>query len=219
MAGMKTHELKAEDRKSIIENMPVGGHIQLTEFSDNPKELLDKVFAAGGEGIVLMKRDEQYKFGNKKAWHSIKIKKSMGELEALVTGTTQPNMIYDGTSLQTWRYWQIVYEDESMEYVEMMLHDYLVKGKQIVVAGKNVKQAMPITRFYYKKWPAGVTIVHNGKQVTLASGLTDEDRIYLTQQGKTDIQNRALTAVYSGMEPTEDGSVRHPYLVRFRDEA
>ena len=219
MAGQPVHNFRAEDRKSIIENMAIGGSIKLTRFSDNPAKLLEEVFASGGEGIVLMKRDEPYKFGNKKAWHSIKIKKSLEEREAKAIRLSLPNMIYDGTSLQTWKYWQVVFEDDSVEYKEILLHSYLVNGKQIVIDGKNVKQAMPVNRFFFRKWPAGVVINQAGKEITITSGLSDDDRAYLAEQGKIDINNGDLTVVYGGMEPTEDGSVRHPFVVRMRTDA
>jgi len=219
MAGTPTYNFSAEDRRAILENMAVGGYIKLTEFSDNPKKLLAKVFDRGGEGIVLMKKDEPYKFGSKKAWHSIKIKRTMEEFEAPVIRTTYPNMVYDGRSLQTWKYWQLTFESDEIEYKEILLHDYLIKGKQISIDGRNIKQALPVTKFYFKKWPAGVVVRHNGKEVTISSGLSDDDRQYLLENGIEAIANKELVAVYSGMEETEEGSIRHPFLIRLRNEA
>lgn len=219
MNGIETYSFKAENRKSIVENMVVGGGIMATEFSDDARGLLKKVFERGGEGIMLMKRDEPYKFGNKKAWHSLKIKKELDEKEAKVLELSVPNMIYAGTELKSWSYWQLTFEGGEIAHVQIQLHDYLVKGKEIIVEGKLVKQALPLNRFYFKKWPAGIVIKHNGKIVTITSGLSDQEREYLAGQGKKDIESGILTAVYGGMEETEDGSIRHPFVTRLRTDA
>ena len=110
-------------------------------------------------------------------------------------------------------------EDGTKDHVNTILHNYLTIGKQIIVDGKNVVSAIPVTKFHFKRWPAGVVILHKGKKVTITSGLNDAEREYLAGEGKKDIQSGDLVVVYSGMEETEDGSIRHPVVIRLRTDA
>lgn len=73
-----------------------------------------------------------------------------------------------------------------------------------------------VTKPYYYNWKNGVIINHNGNKVRVTSGLTDDDREWLTTNEATAaIENGKLYAVVSGMEITPD-SIRHPRLVRLR---
>lgn len=73
-----------------------------------------------------------------------------------------------------------------------------------------------VTKPYYYNWYNGVVVVHNGNYVKVTSGLTDDDREWLTTEEATDaIDQNKLYAVVSGMEITED-SIRHPRLIRLR---
>lgn len=73
-----------------------------------------------------------------------------------------------------------------------------------------------VTKPYYFDWYNGVVVVHNGNFVKVTSGLTDDDREWLSTEEATDaIDQNKLYAVVSGMEITPD-SIRHPRLIRLR---
>lgn len=72
-----------------------------------------------------------------------------------------------------------------------------------------------ITKFAYYGWPGAITVDYKGKMVSVASGLTDEDRAWLAES--FDAEN-PLYAVITAMEETADGSLRHPVLVRIRTD-
>lgn len=77
-------------------------------------------------------------------------------------------------------------------------------------------EGIAVTKPFYYGWKNGVIINHNGNKVRVTSGLTDDDREWLTTNEATAaIENGKLYAVVSGMEITPD-SIRHPRLVRLR---
>ena len=79
---------------------------------------------------------------------------------------------------------------------------------------------IPVTKPYYYGWENGVVVNHNGTLVRVTSGLTDADREWLsTDEAHTLIANGELYAVVSAMEVDKvSGSLRHPRLIRLRDE-
>jgi len=172
--------------------LPSNGNIKNGKYTakafsgSNAKVLLESVWDDGGEGIILVKKDEPYNIGRAKAWHSIKVKRELGEIESPVVAAIEPNKEYEG-------------DDPNWTY-----RDY---------AGDLV------TKAYAKGWKAGVTVVYEGRTINITSGLTDEDAEYLsTPEAAEIIKAGKLIAVFTGMSLTPD-SVRHPRLIRLRDEA
>jgi ATP-dependent DNA ligase len=149
-------------------------------------ELLDEVLLAGGEGIILVHKHQPYNTGGAKAWHSIKVKKALGNLEGLVVSIIEPKREYDGsTSLEHWKFWE---------------------------------NSVPVTKPYFNGWKSGVVVDYKGKLIRITSGTTDDDGAWLAEEGTQEMIRRGeLHVVFSGMEETPD-SVRHPYIVRFRDD-
>lgn len=78
----------------------------------------------------------------------------------------------------------------------------------------------PVTKYYFNRWKSGVVVDFNGTLVYAASGCTDEDAQYLaTDIAQELIRNHKLYAVIRGMEIERDtGSIRHPVLVRLRED-
>ena len=70
----------------------------------------------------------------------------------------------------------------------------------------------------YKQATRQNDVQYQNKTINISSGITDEDGEYLaTDAAKNAIQDGRLYAVFTGMEFTED-SVRHPRLLRLRDD-
>lgn len=71
-----------------------------------------------------------------------------------------------------------------------------------------------ITKFAFYNWPGAITVDYKDKEVSISSGLTDDDRAWLAEQKSVN----GIYGVISAMEETEDGSLRHPVLIRLRTD-
>jgi ATP-dependent DNA ligase len=78
----------------------------------------------------------------------------------------------------------------------------------------------PVTKYWANHWAGGITVDYKGKAVSISSGLSDEDREWLTSdEASILIKSGQVVAVISAMEETEDGSLRHPIVKRIRTDA
>ena len=193
-------------------NMPFTYILPPVYVAHNFEEFLQEILAAGGEGIVIHSADYKYAPGKRPAWITLKVKKITTELELLVTSSIDPKRQYEGTEIDSWKYWIGHYED-THEAPILLNH----------APGNIDKEASliwePVTKPYYYCWKNGVIVDNNGTAVRVTSGLTDEDREWLaTAEAKIAIANKQLYAAVSAMEVTEDGSLRHPRLVRLRTD-
>ena len=80
-------------------------YIYRTEIIYNDfQEAADKVIAAGGEGLVIQRKDNKYWPGTRTAWKTLKLKKSLPLLELKVIGTLEPTKLYDGQDPDNWQF-------------------------------------------------------------------------------------------------------------------
>lgn len=161
----------------------------------NFDEFLAAVLSSGGEGIVIQRLDSKYSPGTRPSWQSLKVKKNLDEIEVPVIRLSPATVEYTGTTeLESWKFWS-----HDMENADLS------------------KPNIPVTKFYFYGWPGAIVVDYKGKEVSISSGLTDEDRNWLAHAP----ENIALGEVYatiSAMEETEDGSLRHPVLIRLRTD-
>ena len=153
----------------------------------------DQIIAGGGEGIVIQRCDYTYNPGNRTAWKTLKLKQQLPEMELKVIGTLEPKKFYEGDCPETWEY----------ELEDPVTHDkYLV------------------TKPYYFGWKNGITVLLPDETTCdVASGLTDDDREWLaTEAAQQMIDNEELYAVVKAMSFNDKGRLRHPSLVRLRNE-
>lgn len=76
-----------------------------------------------------------------------------------------------------------------------------------------------VTKPYFFGWKNGIRVEYNGTTTDVTSGLTDEDREWLTTMDAQEmIRNGELFAVVKGMMTNDLGKIRHPYLVRLRND-
>ena len=162
-------------------------------FTTDFAEAADRIIAGGGEGIVIQRKDYTYNPGNRTAWKTLKLKQQLPEMELKVVGTLEPKKFYDGDCPETWEY----------ELEDPMTHDkYLV------------------TKPYYFGWKNGITVeLPSGITTDVASGLTDDDRAWLaTEDAAKMIEAGELYAVVKCMSINDLGKLRHPSLVRLRND-
>lgn len=208
--GRELIDLPFEERMSQIDSNYFLDQYKYVSMLDLYKpgtgaRLLQDVWNQGGEGIILVKRDLPYKIGNAQAWHSIKVKRSLSELEARVIGTIEPTKYYEGTELETWDYFE---DGEGV----LFTRERLLRGELIPNGFRAV------TKPYYFGRKSGVIVDYEGRIIRISSGITDDDGEFLAgNHAQQLIENGELYAVFTGMELTED-SVRHPSLIRLRDD-
>lgn len=187
-----------------------GNYIDITENIDSGdfEDFLQAILAAGGEGIVIHRKDAKYKPGARTAWDTLKVKKIVEELELPVVDFIAPNKSYCGEDAGIWKYWIGTKNDGST------VHS--IGGPD---STPDVVTWEPVTKPYWMGWMNGVVVDNNGTLVRVTSGLTDEDREWLSTSDAEEALKNGLVAAVTCMEITEDGSLRHPRLVRLRTEA
>lgn len=180
---------------------------------DDFEEFLQEILAAGGEGIVIHRKDAKYKPGARTAWDTLKVKKIIEELELPIVDFIEPNKLYCGEDALTWDYWEGYYKDNPE-----------TKYKINHVPGEDDKELYmvwePVTKPYWNGWKNGVVVNHNGTLVRVTSGLTDDDREWLaTDEAREALKNGLIATVSAMSIDEESGSLRHPRLIRIRTEA
>ena len=159
-------------------------------------EAADEIISNGGEGVVIQRKDNPYMPGTRTAWKTLKLKQSLPEMELKVIATIAPKMYYEGDCPDTWEYW---YQD--MPNANSQAGDF------------------PVTKPFFYGWKNGVTVEYNGTTCDVTSGLTDADREWLaTDEAQQMIKNGELYAVVKAMQTNDLGRLRHPYVVRLRND-
>jgi ATP-dependent DNA ligase len=84
---------------------PMAQYIHKIDMAhDNFMNFADQIWAQGSEGIVIARKDMMYEPGKRKAWATLKVKKKLGDIDALITDTLEPSKEYEGTELSNWEY-------------------------------------------------------------------------------------------------------------------
>lgn len=191
-----------------------GNYIQVTNYTEygDFEEFLQEILAAGGEGIVIHRRDAKYKPGARTAWDTLKVKKIVEELELPVVDFIAPNKLYGGEDALSWDYWEGYNKNDPNNKVRIN-HTPGETDEELTMVWE------PVTKPYWHGWMNGVIVDNNGTLVRVTSGLTDEDREWLSTAEAEEALKNGLVATVTCMEITDDGSLRHPRLVRLRTEA
>lgn len=188
--------------------------IRVAEFTEGADALnrLDEVLFYGGEGIVLQRKDGLPEPGKRTAWKTIKMKREMErDIDAFMLRALPPTREYNGVYLDSWPFWEDVRAGVKLPIINQRdsLHAYY--------GGLPVE---PVSKNYYYGWPSAIECgVYDatGKVRTLCAiaGLTDAIKQDIAENPKKYIR-RPMTI--TGMEFTEDYSVRHPRFLGFRDD-
>ena len=153
----------------------------------NFAEAADEIISAGGEGVVIQRKDNSYMPGTRTAWKTLKLKQSMPEMELKVIGTLEPKKLYEGDLPDSWEY--------------------------------KLEDGTLVTKPFFYGWKNGITVEYNNTTCDVTSGLTDEDREWLaTAEAQEMIKNGELYAVVKAMQTNDLGRLRHPYVVRLRND-
>jgi len=177
-------------------------------------QFAEDIWAEGGEGVIVIKADEPYRPGSRKAWTSLKIKKKLGEIKVKVLGTLNPKKDYNGSELDSWKYFVV---EKNIKFGDVggpvWTHIEFTQERKAIRSPEY--RTIPVTKPYFYGWKAAVEVEHNGNKVSVASGLTDVDKEWLsTLEAVEKINKGELYANITGMEITED-SIRHPVFLNF----
>ena len=182
-------------------------------FDTSIEERLSQILSAGGEGIVLKKKDAPYSEGKRPAWATIKCKQ-MDTIDLVCTRAIEATKEYTGKELETWQYWQERSEqNQNGEYTWLSsegqyYEDYL----------HNPHIYRPVTKPYFYGWKTAIGIgayddEGNLKEIgTVSSGLTDEMRAHLDGYvGK-------VVALQCMNIDRKEKTLRHPIVKAWRDD-
>lgn len=218
-AGHSKMNTKMEERVVLLDDMyndwaddvnneyyPTIGYIDFASYWSGKElwEVLQKTLAAGGEGIVMTKRDTIPSPGKRTARKTLKVKKELQEnIDCFFTGRgTPPTRLYSGKEIKTWKYWQNMRTGEKIE--GLMYKDY-----------KDGAALEPITKPYFHGWAGSLEIgvLKDGEVYPIGylSGLEDEIK------ANPDAQKMRCIEV-TAMEILPTGGIRHGKLERFRPD-
>ena len=182
-------------------------------------EAADEIIGLGGEGLVIQRKDNPYMPGTRTAWKTLKLKQSLPEMELKVIAVLPPKKWYEGDCEDTWPYWEVFtgQNSEDPETGELYdINDLVEIGPEV---DRNTIPGRPVTKPYFYHWENGITVEYNGTTCDVTSGLTDEDREWLaTREAWEMIKNGELYAVIKAMQTNDLGRLRHPYVVRLRND-
>lgn len=182
-------------------------------FDTSIEERLSQILSAGGEGIVLKKKDAPYSEGKRPAWATIKCKQ-MDTIDLVCTRAIEATKEYTGKELETWPYWQERSErDQNGEYTWLSS-----KGQYYEDYLHNPHIYRPVTKPYFYGWKTAIGIgaydnEGNLKEIgTVSSGLTDEMRAHLDDYvGK-------VVALQCMSIDRKEKTLRHPIVKAWRDD-
>ncbi len=164
---------------------------------------LQGILANGGEGVVITRKGTCYHPGKRPARQTIKVKRELQEtLDVVIMGANAPTRLYNGTEIETWKYWENILTGEK---IEGNLYKKYSDGDPIE----------PVTKTYFHNYAGSLVIGvrKNDKVVTIGSlsGLTEE----VLQNWK---QYVGRVAEITGMMIHETGGIRHPRFVQWRPD-
>lgn len=195
---------------SALKNKISLSYIDFPKFYSGKKlwEELQKIFEAGGEGIVMTKKDTHPEPGKRPARKTLKVKKEIANtIDCFFTGKyTKPTREYTGKEIENWKYWENVMTGELIEGLKF--NDY-EKGLPIE----------PVTKPYFNKWAGSLEIgVYKkvGENLNIVpigylSGLTDEIKA-------APCKYKLIPIEVTAMEITEDKALRHGKFIGFRKD-
>lgn len=188
------------ERRQLLESiwgqyLAGNDHIKLVkQIRENKFQAYLDYVAAGGEGMIL-KHINGHNIPRKSADDShrpndwIKVKKILTD-DVVIIGSEPPERLYTGKDIDNWPYWE----------------------------GDD-----PVTRFWYLGLIGSIKFGQydsSGALIPLGStsGITDELRHNLSDEGGLNSSYIGKVMEISAMEKTKAGAFRHPRFIRFRPD-
>ena len=173
--------------------------------------LYGKTIAAGGEGIVITRKDCAYLPGKRTARMTLKMKKELNDtIDGFIDGSYKPaTREYKGKEIQTWPYWENVKTGEKT--CECKFEEYC-----------DGQVWIPVTKAYYNDWASAISIsvMKDDKPYHIAwiSGITDELKDGIVHNRDKYIGKVVELTAMEIEKISDDYTLRHGKIVCFRDD-
>ncbi len=128
---------------------------------------------------------------------------------------------YEFGTRTAWKTLKVKTAEEPKEYpiVGVVEPTKEYKGKEAATWKYKDEEGNLVNRFWALGWKTGVVILNGNTKISVASGLNDDDREFLaTEEAQELIKDGKLFAEVGCMAIQESGSMRHPYLIRLRND-
>ena len=195
--------------KNIYDNyLKDNKYIDCAKWESTPDkitELMESVFAHDGEGIVLVRKNATVEPNKRTSWKTIKVKRELDHhIDCFFTGRAKKaTRLYTGKEIDNWLFWEDMKADKLLP-VGSWAEEY-EKGMSIE----------PVTKGYYYGIPGSLEIgvMKDGEiyPIGYLSGLEDEVKANFEKYAMQPIEVTCMMF-------TSDGNLRHPKLVRMRDD-
>lgn len=171
-------------------------------------DYIGEVLAAGGEGVVLQKKNSVYTPGKRTAWKTCKVKKEIGnDLDLFFTGRYKPSTKeYNGKEVQNWIYW------EHLRTGEKMYGNYYDDFK----SGATIQ---PVSKGYFNGWAGSIELGAVDKQGNIVSvgwisNLTEDvrEKVVNGEMAKQVVKVSAMEI------DNKSHSLRHGKIVEYRTD-
>lgn len=193
--GVNLSKTGAWDRYRILQavyykhNLNQYSFLRLADaIETNIEDEVSRILAAGGEGMVLKKRDGIYDFGKRPAHVTIKFKQ-MDDIDLVCTRTIPATRNYTGKELDTWQYW---------EDGEPVTKPYALGWHTAIGIGA---------------YNDNEELIELG---TVSSGLTDEDRAAMGKDPSAFVGK--VVSLHCMLKDTKEKTLRHPVFKSWRDD-
>lgn len=214
--GQSLMKTPMEERVKYIEKVvsdigsPLVRGLKYFEADDSLWDKLTSILAEGGEGLVMSKKTMIYEPGKRgpHSYDTIKLKAEMAtEADLFITGVCAPEEEYKGKEIFTWQLWEDLKTGEKLE------------GQYYTQYHTGERALRPISKNYYNSWPSAIVCSawddnHNPVVVCKCAGLDEE---FKTELRDNFDKYYMMPVKISGMQVSDDGSIRHPRLVSLRD--
>lgn len=212
-----TERIKYLPQAAEAINSPLVEYAKYYEVNEDTfYDRLTAVFNAGGEGMVLYKKDMRPCQDRTAAWDTVKVKRELEfDVDAFISGTAAGDKEYKGKELPTWTLWQ------NSRTGELVRGNYYTEYSQ----GGCYE---PVSKTYFFGLPGSIECSvyddeGNAKVLCYCSNLTDEFRCALRDHPDDYIGRPArISGMMISETVSKNGetqySLRHPKFLELRDD-
>ena len=193
-------------------------YVELAQvYYEDFANVLNHIFAAGGEGMVFKYKECPYRAGKRTTPRQMyKYKEHLDTVDLICMELLDPVAQYTGKELQTWPYWmKHHYENGEYQWVTFLDHIPTEEERQ------TEDEFKPVTKPFYYGWKNAMRLgaYKDGEIVEVcrvASGLTDDLRRDMAVN-PDDYLYKVVEIECMSLNK-KDGTVRHPVFKNMRED-
>lgn len=208
--GESMIDMEFEKRITYLDKLS-GDYIETAQYVEgsNLWNLFGEVIAAGGEGIVITRKDCHYLCGKRTAWMTLKMKKELEDtIDAFVDGDYKvATRLYNGKELETWTYWENTKTGEKFNTCKF--NEYT-----------NGEPLDPISKGHYHGWASAISfsVMKDGKPTHVAwiSNIPEEIKRDIVFNPEKWVNKVAELAAMEAENITGEYALRHGKIEKWR---